>query len=86
VEAKHDKTKHSYSVKRHSFSLIDVLSLQNMDKYPSKSKYNDRFYDKLDESPSSRHRDESPVDRPSPRYHNKASYIEKTKEKLERGK
>ncbi|XP_064646312.1 WW domain-containing adapter protein with coiled-coil-like [Lineus longissimus] len=67
------------------YSRNETHPYENMDKYPSKSKYNDRYYDKLDESPSSRHRDESPIERPSPRYHNKSSYIEKTKEKLDRG-
>jgi len=43
-------------------------------------------YDKLRSSPDDhRTRDDSPGSRHSPRYQNKTSYIERTKEKLERG-
>ena len=69
-----------------NIDLRFLFYLQNVDKHPSKSHpYNDR-YDPMRESPSyNRHRDESPDTRPSPRYHNKSSYMEREKHKLERG-
>ncbi|KAJ8320529.1 hypothetical protein KUTeg_002116 [Tegillarca granosa] len=53
--------------------------------YPSKNYsegYEDRYINKYG---SSSNRDRSPGSRDSPRYHNKASYIERSKDRMEKG-
>lgn len=55
--------------------------------YPSKNHqggHSDRYGRR--DSPSFRNRDDSPSSRRSPRYANKASYIERSREKLQQGK
>ncbi|XP_074655609.1 WW domain-containing adapter protein with coiled-coil-like [Tubulanus polymorphus] len=76
---KHPRLNDGYYDRSESHSYKD----KDMDKYPSKSSYNDcDYYGKMRDSPNYQRRDGSP-DR-SPRYHSKSSYIERTKGKLEK--
>ncbi|XP_013387745.2 WW domain-containing adapter protein with coiled-coil [Lingula anatina] len=64
---------------------------QNMDRYPSSNasaNYGDRFSDRRDSPNFKRYRNDSPNtrdSRDSPRYANKSSYVERQKDRVERG-